>query len=143
MDRDRALLPVMIASITGVVVMVIANQVGHGGDLLSPMEYLAPKGVVIASVTALAVFGVARLLSSSAGARSWGWLLAAILSGVFGLLVLNWNVMWGVPPLTLEGAWLWPLAIVLLVLCFVSLVRWRRTRRADEARAESALTGSG
>ena len=128
MERNRPFLSVTIATVGGILAMIVANQVGHGGDLLSPVEYLAPKGLVIGSAIALAVFGVARLLTISAGARSWGWLVAAILSGLFGLLVLNWNVMWGIPLSTLEGAWLWPLAIVFLVLCFVSLVRWRRTR---------------
>jgi predicted membrane protein len=47
-------------------------------------------------------------------------------------LVLSWNLSWGVTPISLEGAWLWPLAIVLLVLSLLSFRGWRRARRANE-----------
>jgi hypothetical protein len=58
-------------------------------------------------------------------------LVAGILLGLFGLLVTSWNMMWEVPLFTLEGAWLWPLAVVPLVLSFLSLKRWRRGRRGE------------
>lgn len=112
--------------------MVLVNQAGRGGDLLSVTEYLAPKGVILGSVIAIAVFVIARLLSTSLKARSRGSLTAAIVTGVIGLLVLSWNLSWGVTPISLEGAWLWPLAIVLLVLSLLSFRGWRRARRANE-----------
>lgn len=41
-----------------------------------------------------------------------GLLISAIVAGLFGLIVTSWNAMWGIPLTSLEGAWLWPLAIV-------------------------------
>lgn len=121
---------------------VIANQVGHGGDLLSPREYLAPKGLIYGSVIAIAVFGITRLFVVSPKARSWGVLSAAIVSGLFGLLVLIWNISWGFTPTSLEGAWTWPLAIVPLGLSFVSFKRWRRTRANEIAGLPVSKTGN-
>lgn len=139
MDTGRPLLSVTIAAVAGAMVMIVTNQVGHGGDLLSVTEHLAPKGVIYGSVIAIAAFVITRLFSTSLEARSWGFLAAAIVTGLFGLLVLNWNLMWGVLPSSLEGAWSWPLAIVPLVLSFVSFRGWRRARRANE---EGGLSGS-
>jgi H+/Cl- antiporter ClcA len=55
-----------------------------------------------------------------------GLLISAIIAGLFGLLVTYWNAMWGTSLWSLEGAWLWPLAIVPLV---VSLLLFRGYRR--------------
>ena len=132
MHTGRPLLSVTIAAVAGVIAMIVTNQAGNGGDLLSLTEYLAPKGVMYGSIIAIAVFVSTRLLSTSLKARSWGLLAATIVTGFFGLLVLSWNLMWRTPLSSLEGAWLWPLAIVLLVLSLVSFRHWRRARRADD-----------
>ena len=129
MHSGRPLLTVTIAAVVGVIAMILTNQAGHGGDLLSPSQYLAARGVIYGFIIAVAVFVITRLLFVSLKARSWGLLAAAIVMGLFGLLVLNWNLMWSVPLSSLEGAWLWPLAIVPLVLSFVSFRHWRRARR--------------
>jgi len=74
---------------------------------------------------------VDRVVISRARIRKWSLLLAALLTGLFGLLVVNWNLMWSIPPATLEGAWLWPLAIVPLVVSFLFLRRWLALRRSN------------
>jgi hypothetical protein len=129
MKNGHPVLAMTIAAVAGV--MVVANQVGHGGDLLSLTEYLAPKGVIYGFVAAIVVFLIARLLFTTVKARSWGYLSATIVTGLIGLQTLAWNVAWGVTPTSLEGAWLWPLAIVPLALSFISFRRWRQIRRAD------------
>lgn len=103
MTKRHSVLPVTIGAVMGVVVMVVANQAGHGGDLLSLGEYLSPRGVRYGVVVAALVFLIAKLLITSRRARSWGYLLAAIVTGLVGLLALSWNVAWGVPPTSLEG----------------------------------------
>ena len=122
-------LSITIAVAAGVVAMIVTNQVGHGGDLLSPAEYLAAKGLIFGSVIAIAVFGIAQLFSVSLKARSWGLLAAALVSGVFGLLVLSWNLMWGFPLTSLEGAVWWPTAVVPLVVSVAFFRSWRRATR--------------
>lgn len=124
---------VALAAVVGITVMVIVNQLGHGGDLLSLAEYVALKGVVVGSVTAVMVFAVARLMATSLVARSWGLLTAGVLLGAFGLLALVWNLSWGFTPNTLEGAWTWPTAIVPLVLSVLLFRCWRRMRAISSA----------
>lgn len=138
METGGSSLSITIAGAAGITVTIVTNQVGHGGDLLSPAEYLAPRGLIYGAVVAIAVLVITRLFAASLKARSWGILFGAVVSGLFGLLMLNWNLMWGVPLASLEGAWLWPLAIVPLVLSFVLFRRWRRVRRPDEVADLSA-----
>ena len=111
--------------------MVAVNQAGHGGDLLSIGQYLAPTGVLFGLVAALVAMGGMDLLIRSSPVRRWSLLLAAVVTGLFRLLVVNWNLMWGVPLTTLEGAWLWPLAIVPLIGSSLLFRRWLTTRRKD------------
>jgi multisubunit Na+/H+ antiporter MnhB subunit len=124
-----------ITVVTGFVVMIVVNQAGYGGDLLGPSEYLAPKGAFYGVLATLLSFVIVRILFRSQRARKWALLSAWVLTGLCGLLVTQWNLMWGVPPLTLEGAWLWPLAIALLALSFLSFKRWHRARISDERTA--------
>jgi hypothetical protein len=121
----------LIGSLVGIGVMVAVNQAGHGGDLLNVGQYLAPKGVLFGLLAALVALGGMDLLIRSSPVRRWSLLLAALVTGLFSLLVINWNLMWGVPPLTLEGAWLWPLAVVPLVGSFLLFRRWLVTRRKN------------
>ncbi len=118
----------MIAVVAGTTAMVIANQAGHGGDLLSPAQYLAPMGAIVGVAAGVVVFLLTRLLATSSKARFWGSLAAAIVMGLFGLLVSSWNLAWGVPLLSLEGSWLWPLAMTPLILSFLLFRGLRRTR---------------
>lgn len=62
-----------------------------------------------------------------------GLLIAAIVAGIFGLLVGLWNVAWSLDVWSLEGAWLWPLCIVPLVTSLLlarAYVKGRRVGRA-------------
>lgn len=61
-----------------------------------------------------------------------GLLISAIVAGLFGLLVTYWNAMWGVPLTSLEGAWLWPLAIVPLLLSGLLFRGYRRSRGSEK-----------
>lgn len=125
----------MIAGIVGVVVgittMVLVNQSGHGGDLLSLSEYVQFWGVVFGLVAGFVAFGVANVLVGSRRSRAGAWLLLGIITAIVGFLALLWNAAWGVPLASLEGAWLWPLAIVPFALSIVSVRRWRRSRTVD------------
>ena len=111
--------------------MVLVNQSGHGGDLLSISEYLAFWGVSFGLIAGVVAFGVTNLLVSSRRGRGRAWLLLGIITAIVGLLTLSWNMAWGVSLMSLEGAWLWPLAIVPLILSIVSVRRWRRIRRLE------------
>jgi hypothetical protein len=121
----------LISSLVGIGVMVVVNQAGHGGDLLSIGQYLAPKGVLFGLLAALVARVGMDLLIRSSTVRRWSLLLAAVVTGLFSLLVINWNLMWGVPLTTLEGAWLWPLAIASLIGSTLLFRRWLTTRRKD------------
>lgn len=129
MQNVRSAVALAVGTLVGILTMVAVNQSGHGGDLLSLSEYLEFWGVVFGLMSGSVGFGVTNLLFSSRRSRASAWLLLGIVTGVVGLLVLWWNLTWGVPLMTLEGAWLWPLAIVPLVLSLVSVRRWRRLRR--------------
>lgn len=60
-----------------------------------------------------------------------GLLFTAIVAGLFGLIVTSWNAMWGVPLTSLEGAWLWPLAIVPLLASGLLFRGYRRSRGSE------------
>jgi hypothetical protein len=55
--------------------------------------------------------------------------LAVLL--VFGLGTANWIYMWGVPLFTLEGAWMYPLAIVPLSTVVVLVLAKRHASKSD------------
>lgn len=61
-----------------------------------------------------------------------GLLISAIVSALFGLLVTSWNVMWGTPLTSLEGAWLWPLAIIPLLTSGLLFRAYRRSRGSEK-----------
>lgn len=133
------------AGVVGVAVMSAVNipvynsgqWPDHGREILGFWGVLFGLG---ASVTTFVVTrmklrgedGTVVELSQIAPTRNKvGLLISAIVAGLFGLLVTYWNAMWGVPLTSLEGAWLWPLAIVPL---FVSVLLFRGYRRKPGAR---------
>lgn len=125
----------MIAITAGIVIAittaVFVNQSGHGGDLLSLSQYFQFWGVIFGLMAGFVAFSAANLLASSPRSRAGAWLHLGIVSLIVGLLALSWNVAWGVPLISLEGAWLWPLAIVPLIVSIVSIRRWRRSRTVN------------
>lgn len=120
------MIAVTVGIVVGITTMVLVNQSGHGGDLLSLSEYLQFWGVVFGLIAGFVAFGVTNLLVSSRRSRAGAWLLLGLVTATVGLLALSWNVARGVPLMSLEGAWLWPLAIGPLILSIVSIRRWRR-----------------
>jgi H+/Cl- antiporter ClcA len=101
-------------------------------------EILGFWGALLGLGASLTAFVVIRMKLGSEGGidedfsqlessrKKVGLLISAIIAGLFGLLVTYWNAMWGTSLWSLEGAWLWPLAIVPLV---VSLLLFRGYRR--------------
>jgi hypothetical protein len=122
----------LIGSLVGIGVMVAVNQAGHGGDLLSIGHYLAPQGVLFGLVAALVARGGMELLIRSSRVRRWSLLLAAVVTGLFSLLVITWNLAWRVPLSTPEGAWLWPLAVVPLIGSSLLFRRWLTTGEKND-----------
>lgn len=57
----------------------------------------------------------------------WGRIIAGVTLGVFAAATIQWIVMWGFSPFSLEGLWIYPLAIVTTVGSIV-LLRPRRAR---------------
>ncbi|MEO8322853.1 MAG: hypothetical protein ABI571_01800 [Actinomycetota bacterium] len=76
METHRYFPSLTIAVVVGLVAMIVVNQVGRGGDLLGPSEYLAPKGALWGSLAGLLAFGLIRVLFASQQARRWALLSA-------------------------------------------------------------------
>ena len=122
---------IIVGLVAGIATTVLVNQSGHGGDLLSPSEYLAARGVILGLTTGFVALGVTNLLVRSRRSRVGAWLLLGIITAIVGLLTLLWNVAWEVPLMSLEGAWLWPLAIVPLILSVLSFRHWRNIGKSS------------
>ncbi len=108
--------------------MGLFNQLGHAGDWTSPAKYLEAKGFLYGLLASAVGYGLARRLMalSRIGVAMLGM---AVVFALVGLLTLLWIAVVGFPPIfTLEGAWLWPLGIVPLILSLVSFKRWRRMK---------------
>lgn len=56
-------------------------------------------------------------------------LIAVPVMVSMGLLFLTYNIAWAVPLWALEGAWLWPSAIVPLILAYLFLRRAARIKQ--------------
>lgn len=128
------------ASTVGLAVMAAVNvPVYNSGQWPDHgREILGFWGGMFGLVAAAATFAVTRAKLPSQGGteeefsqsmpapKRVGLLISAIVAGLFGLLVTYWNAMWGVPLTSLEGAWLWPLAIVPLVVSALLIRGYRR-----------------
>ena len=96
------------ASAVGAGVLVGAVAALVAGAMFEPFALVGPWGVlngtVLGGIAFLAVVGARR-----------GWLAtAARWTLVVVLAIVTWGAMFfaiGTSPLTLEGAWLWPLAV--------------------------------
>ena len=125
-DHSAAL---VVALAAGIATTGLFNQLGHAGDWTSPAKYLEAEGFIYGAIAAIAGYGGTRLIVVLYRTRAATYALGLLL-GLVGLLTLWWNVMWGIPPFTLEGAWLWPLAIAPLILSGLSFKRGRSLRSA-------------
>ena len=103
----------------GLTTMGVTNYVIYLG------EFTGFWGLFFGSFVAVFSFGVSLALASTSSQRSFlGRALAAIACFLLAALVAWWVAAWGVPVMSLEGAWLWPLGIV----CGVSGVLLLRRR---------------
>jgi hypothetical protein len=114
----------VVGLVGGIATTGLFNQLGHAGDWTSPAKYLEAEGFVYGALAVVAGYVLTRFLIVLYRMKPATFALG-ILLGLVGLLTLWWNVAWRLSPFTLEGAWLWPLAIVPLVLSFLSFKRWR------------------
>jgi hypothetical protein len=83
-----------------------------------PLVFGVPAGLAAGGLTV-----ALRGRGTIAGRVGLYW-LAAVLT-LFGLAATWWNIMWGIPLTSLEGAWLWPLAAVPLLSAALA---WRAAR---------------
>lgn len=95
----------------------------HGREILGLWGELAGLGAAAATFF-FARSRIRRAVSYSdrpeiEPRRKIGVLMAAFVAGLFGLVITSYNVAWGLSLFSLEGAWLWPLAIGPLVLSVV------------------------
>jgi hypothetical protein len=120
----------VIGVVAAIATTGLFNQLGHAGDWSSPAKYLEAKGFLYGALAGVVGWALARLVMVLLRIRAATFGMGVVL-GLVGLLTLLWNVMWGIPPLSLEGAWLWPLAIVPLILSFWSFKHWRQLGRVQ------------
>ena len=58
---------------------------------------------------------------------AWGRRFVGVVLAVFSVGTILWIVMWGFTPFSLEGLWIYPLAIVTAVVSFILLRSRRRS----------------
>jgi hypothetical protein len=87
-------------------------------------------GVVFGGFAAVVTSGVtfAVLTRKDKKKSRWGRMVAGIALALFASGTILNIAMWGVPPFTLVGAWMYPLAIVTAVGAIVMFLPWRRVR---------------
>jgi hypothetical protein len=87
-------------------------------------------GLFFGGFLGVSVFG---LVHASASRRHSGGIIGLVMVGLslgtLGLLTLSWAVMWRLPLLTLEGAWIYPLAFLSLSFSFLAFRAALRRRR--------------
>lgn len=127
---------VAVASVTAFAVWLTVAVLSNAAlyppfDVEWPPNLTGFWGHFYGSFAGVVSFGIALWLSSLRFSRIWmvGRLIAAATLGVFGLAVASWILMWGVPPLTLEGVWLFPLAVIPLVMAAALIRSLRRPSR--------------
>lgn len=120
----RAPLPwaLAIGVLAGLVMDVTVNAGNYPVDPELRQLLLGPFGLISGSVAAVAAFGLTLGLTSrgSVGGKI-GWALATVVLILVSIAVVLWIVGFTLYPLTLEGAWIYPLGFVpLLAAAFVA-----------------------
>ena len=144
MRRGRVVVAFLIGCVVATAVIVAVNvPVYHFGNWPDhPREYFGFWGVLFGFFAGAFAFGIALALlrrevtphaddepsQIEPGRKKVGLLIAAIVAGLFGLLVTSFNATWGVPLTSLEGAWLWPLAIAPLVISALLIRSYWKSR---------------
>lgn len=126
----RLWVALIVGAAAGLIVSGLVNASLYSPhDLVWPPNLTGFWGLLYGSFAGLVCFGIAFWLSTrrSSPWSKFGLVIAAVALGVFGLAVASWILMWGVPPFTLEGSWMFPLAALPLI---VALALFRTIRRA-------------
>ena len=109
-----------VGVITAFTTGAMANPVqGIGAVGFWGLVFAVPAGLTASAVTLAVVGGGSRM-------RQAGLYALATVLGLFGAIAAWWNILWGVPPASLEGAWLWPLAVVPMA---GAALAWKAARR--------------
>ncbi len=88
-------------------------------------------GWVWAAFTGALAFGASLLIQSRRSPRAatvGRWIVMATLT-VLGLVTLAWIIAWGLSPFTLEGLWIYPLALGPLGTVAFMFASRRRSKR--------------
>lgn len=136
---------VALAVVTGIAIGLGVSAICNAA-LYPPHDFTWPPnitdfwGLVYGSFSAVVTFGIALWLFHRRLSRPAriGRLIAMLTLGLFGLAVAWWIVMWGVPPFTLEGAWMYPLAAIPLI---IGAIIARSTLRTSKTKRNEALEG--
>lgn len=122
----------------GFAVMLLSNWLLYGSPLGGSLWTYAFEfwGVFYGCFGAVAGTGLALALWPRRRSRSTRRIGLGILAGtflLFGTAVMWCIAMWGVPPFTFEGAWMYPLGLVSLGFGVLTIRLARRSGRADAA----------
>lgn len=116
-----AVVAVVVAGVVGSAVALVASRLiefqtfGFWGAVYGALAFLAALGITLAGLGG----GVQRRL---------GRLVLALSAGL--LSAGTWfYISWGISPLTVEGAWMWPLAVGSAILAVVAMVSALRPER--------------
>lgn len=132
----RVLKAVLVGLVVGVAVAAAVNSV----PWWDPFRFW---GLFFGSFAGVATFGLA-LHRHERGATTRiaiGRWIAALTLLVFGGLVASWIVMWDLSPFTLEGAWIYPLALLPLIVAGM-LLKPRRPKKEGWADPPSREVGT-
>jgi peptidoglycan/LPS O-acetylase OafA/YrhL len=118
MSMRKALVPTLIVGLAFAVSIVAVSE----------LSYWRFWGLFFGGFTVALTFGISLWAFDrrSPHGSSIGRKIVIVTLTVFGLLVVNWIAMWGFSPFTLEGAWIYPLAIV--PLATVVILLWQKRR---------------
>ena len=111
---------------------LVAALVGFAVALLSSrlieFRVLGPWGAVYGTLAFIAAFGVALAGLGGSAQKRLGSVVVAVATGLLSGGAWLWIAGWRVPPFTVEGAWLWPLALCSGIVAVVAVVRAIRPR---------------
>lgn len=95
--------------------------VGILSSYLTAFRPVAPWGVVNGTLAAVAAAGITAMLSSRGAGRRLGAASLGLAAGVVALGAWWTITAWSVRLMTLEGAWIWPLALVSTVVAIAAV----------------------
>ncbi len=112
---------VVLAAAAGAAVG-LAVAIGSSSVLMEA-DVVGPWGTVYGILAFLAAFGITLATLARGLQRRLGILAVGISSGLLSAGAWFFIIGWAVPPTTLEGAWIWPLALISSVAAVAAVVR--------------------